>query len=180
MPAGKGMELNWHQLNERVQGNEGVKDDHPGFWLGWLLNSKNKKMSCLYQFWERSLWENYREIGTRCWVAQCGIQERSDWREGWCTISLCMVLEAKVMGELPPGEPRDWEKEGSHAQNLQRHKNDPDFCTDWEENKGTSQGERRNIGCPSGEGNICRSWMEPGQGRTRKLRQSSLGWVVRN
>lgn len=31
MPAGKGMELNSHQLNVRVQGNGGVKDDHPGF-----------------------------------------------------------------------------------------------------------------------------------------------------
>ena len=102
-------------------GNGGVKDDHPGFWLGWLLDSKNKKMSCMYQFWERSLWENYWEIGTRYWVDQCGIQERSDWWEGWCTVSLHMVPEAKVMGEVPPGEPRDWEKVGSHAQNLQGH-----------------------------------------------------------
>lgn len=67
------------------------------------------------------MWENYWEIGTRYWVDQCGIQERSDWWEGWCTVSLHMVPEAKVMGEVPPGEPRDWEKVGSHAQNLQGH-----------------------------------------------------------
>lgn len=50
------------------------------------------------------MWENYWEIGTRYWVDQCGIQERSDWWEGWCTVSLHMVPEAKVMGEVPPGE----------------------------------------------------------------------------
>lgn len=89
--------------------------------LGGCLIQKIKRWVACIDFWERSLWQNYWEIGTRSWVDQCGIQERSDWWEGWCTVSLYVVLEAKVIGEVPPGEPRDWEKEGSHAQNLWGH-----------------------------------------------------------
>ena len=181
MPSEKGMELNWHQLNVRVQGNGGVKDDHPGFWLGWLLDSKNKKMSCMYWF--------LREI----FVAELlgdrnQVLGRSVWNSGeiWLVGRLvyCQLIRGPWSQGDRWGSPRRAKRLGEGRQSrteLMRTLKGPRvLCRLREESKGTRQGERRNIGRPAGGGNICRSWMEPGQGGTWKLRQSSLGWVLRN
>lgn len=43
----------------------------------------------------------YLEIHSRYWLERCGIQERSGWREGWYIVTLSVVLEAKMIEEVP-------------------------------------------------------------------------------